>query len=528
MYRGVCIAGKPAPTKPAFAYYAIGILEAEVRPMSPSLNRPTRRPERLLILGSCLTVFVIVAIVTALLIREHANTLQTAKRTANNITQLIDADVLRNVELYDMALKGLIAATERSDLQGVSASIRHLVLFDRSAAAPFKGDILLLDPSGEVIADSSLLTPKIGNFADRDYFQAHRRNPDLGLYISRPFLARCVCDDQWRIAFSRRVSSPDGRFLGVAVASMRLSYFQQLFSGLNIGSNGTINLINHQGILLAQQPLLEVDMIDKDLSQRPNVARMLRERDGSFRGVSSVDNQPRLYSFSNVGSLPLIVAVALSSDEIFAPWRRAAWLVSMATGVLCIGLLWLTWMLSKELRRRHRAEQVLSELAATDALTGLANRRTLDQRLRLEWDRAQRSTEPLSLLMIDVDHFKAFNDLHGHHGGDEALRAVAQVIEDNIRRPADLAARYGGEEFAVVLPHTDAKGAWLIAEHIRSSVEHLPRVAGADGPITVSIGMSTWQKRSRMALEDLLLNADQALYEAKHTGRNRIVEAAAR
>ncbi|KQM52611.1 deoxyribonuclease [Pseudomonas sp. Leaf15] len=495
--------------------------------MSPSLNRPTRRPERLLILGSCLTVFLIVAIVTALLIREHANTLQTAKRTANNITQLIDADVLRNVELYDMALKGLIAATERSDLQGVSASIRHLVLFDRSAAAPFKGDILLLDPSGEVIADSSLLTPKTGNFADRDYFQAHRRNPELGLYISRPFLARCVCDDQWRIAFSRRVSSPDGRFLGVAVASMRLSYFKQLFSGLNIGSNGTINLINHQGILLAQQPLLEADMIDKDLSQRPNVARMLRERDGSFRGVSSVDNQPRLYSFSNVGTLPLIVAVALSSDEVFAPWRRAAWLVSMATGVLCIGLLWLTWMLSKELRRRHRAEQVLSELAATDALTGLANRRTLDQRLRLEWDRAQRSTEPLSLLMIDVDHFKAFNDLHGHHGGDEALRAVAQVIEDNIRRPADLAARYGGEEFAVVLPHTDAKGAWLIAEHIRSSVEHLPRVAGADGPITVSIGMGTWQKRSRMALEDLLLNADQALYEAKHTGRNRIVEAAA-
>ncbi|WP_422917633.1 PDC sensor domain-containing protein, partial [Pseudomonas viridiflava] len=92
---------------------------------------------------------------------------------------------------------------------------------------------------GEVIADSSLLTPKTGNFADRDYFQAHRRNPELGLYISRPFLARCVCDDRWRIAFSRRVSSPDGRFLGVAVASMRLSYFKQLFSGLNIGSNGT-------------------------------------------------------------------------------------------------------------------------------------------------------------------------------------------------------------------------------------------------------------------------------------------------
>ena len=493
--------------------------------MSPSLSRPTRRPERLLILGSVLTALLIVAIVAVLLIREHANTLQTATRTANNITQLIDADVLRNVELYDMALKGLIAAAERNDLHSVSADIRHLVLFDRSAAAPYKGDILLLDANGEVIADSSLLTPNSGNFADRDYFQVQRKDPEIGLYISRPFMARCVCDDQWRIAFSRRVSGPDGRFQGVAVASMRLSYFHQLFSSLNIGSNSTINLINHQGILLAQEPLLEVGMIDKDMSQRPNVARMLRERDGSFQSISSVDRQARLYSFSNVGNLPLIVAVALSSDEVFAPWRRAAWLVSIATGVLCVGLLWLTWALCVELRRRHGVEQMLSELAATDALTGLANRRTLDERLRLEWDRAQRSTEPLTVLMIDVDHFKAFNDRHGHQGGDDALRTVAQVIDSNIRRPADLAARYGGEEFAVVLPHTDAKGAWVIAEHIREGVQHLPRVGGDAQPITVSIGMSTWHKRSRMTLEGLLLKADQALYEAKNRGRNRIVDA---
>ncbi|MFP5499252.1 MAG: diguanylate cyclase [Gammaproteobacteria bacterium] len=498
--------------------------------MSPGTTRPprpTHRPELLLIIGSCVTVLLIMSVVAVLLIREHANTLQAAQRTANNITQLIDADVLRNVELYDLSIKGLIAATERTDLAGVSAGIRHLVLFDRSEAAPYKGDILLLDKDGNVIADSALQTPKSANFADRDYFQAHRQNPDLGLFISRPFTARCVCDDQWRIAFSRRVSGPDGRFLGVAVATMRLSYFQQLFRSLNIGSDSTINLINRQGILLAQQPLLERDMIDKDLSQRPNVARILHERDGNFRGTSSVDEEHRLYTFSTVGDLPLIVVVGLSTNDIFAPWKRAALVISGATGILCIGLLWLTWMLCMELRRRHRAEQVLSELAATDALTGLANRRTLDQRLHLEWDRAQRSAEPLTVLMIDVDHFKAFNDRHGHQGGDEALRTVAQVIEGNIRRPADLAARYGGEEFAVVLPHTDSQGARVIAEHIRSSVEHLPRVSGDTVPITVSIGLSTWTKNSRTTLEELLLNADQALYEAKHTGRNRVVDAGA-
>ncbi|MGZ0717578.1 diguanylate cyclase [Pseudomonas palleroniana] len=488
----------------------------------PRTRKLPVRSELLLLLGSSLTVILIVVIVTALLSREHASTLQAAKRMTTNIAQLINADALRNVELYDLALQGLIAATSREDLAPVPADIRHLVQFDQSNAAPFKGEVLLLDANGAVIADSSTLHPTRRNFAGRDYFLVHQQNPDAGLFISRPFKIRCDCEQVWRIAFSRRVSGPNGEFAGVAVATMRLAYFDQLFNRLTIGNGSSVNLLNSRGILLAQQPLLERDMIDKDLSDRPNFKRMLREGEGSFRAISSLTGTERLYTFTNVGELPLIVVVALSSEDVFAPWKRAALLTSGATGVLCIGLLWLTWMLRRELRRRHRAEQVLSELAATDALTGLANRRVLDQRLQLEWDRAQRSTEPLTLLMIDVDHFKAFNDRHGHQGGDEALRTVAQVISANIRRPADLAARYGGEEFAVVLPHTDVKGAWVIAEHIRSSVEHLPRVPGAEQPITVSIGMSTWDKHSPMSLETLLLSADQALYEAKYSGRNRI------
>ncbi len=492
----------------------------------PRVHTPPARPELLLILGSVLTVTLIVVIVAALLIREHASTLQAAQRSTTNITQLINADVLRNVELYDLALQGLIAATTRKDLGQVSPDIQHLVQFDQSTAAPFKGEVLLLDADGAVIADSSTLWPTPRNFANRDYFQAHQRNAQAGLFISRPFKIHCACDQVWRIAFSRRVSGPNGEFAGVAVATMRLAYFDQLFNRLTIGNGSSVNLLNNQGILLAQQPLLERDMIDKDLSERPNFKRMLREGEGSFRAISAISGKERLYTFSNVGDLPLIVVVALAADDVFAAWERAALLTSGATGILCIGLLWLSWLLRRELRRRYRTERILSELAATDALTGLANRRVLDERLRLEWDRSQRSADPLTLLMIDVDHFKAFNDRHGHHGGDEALRNVAQVIGTNIRRPADLAARYGGEEFAVVLPHTDAKGAWVIAEHIRSSIEHLPRVEGDERPITVSIGLSSWDKRSRMSLEALLLSADQALYEAKHTGRNRIVDAA--
>jgi diguanylate cyclase (GGDEF)-like protein len=480
------------------------------------------RSERMLIAGSSLMVIAILGIVTFLLIREYASAEQAAARSANNIVQLIDADVLRNVELYDLSLKGLIAAAGREDLQKVSAEIRHLALFDRATAAPYKGDILLLDKHGDVLADSASVTPRTGNYADREYFRSHVQNPNQGMTISPPFRTR-TADHDWRISFSRRVVDEQGQFFGVAEAPMRLNYFNQLFKNLDIGRNGSISLVSRDGILLAQQPPLADDLIGKDFSQRPNFVRILREGNGSFSGISSVDRTPRLYTFSQVGDLPLIVVVALSSAEVYASWQRTAWLVSGATGALCIGLLWLTLLLCHELRRRHRAEQELAQLAAIDALTGLANRRTLDETLAREWARAQRSGTPLSLLMIDVDHFKQFNDRHGHQLGDTALQVVAQLIAANVRRPADLAARYGGEEFSVILPDTDVMGALALAEKIRIAIEQLAPIGPQVSTLTASIGTSTWSGTTGATLENLLYNADKALYRAKHNGRNRVV-----
>jgi diguanylate cyclase (GGDEF)-like protein len=476
------------------------------------------RSERVLVLASSLVVIAIVGIVTFLLIREHASAQQAATRAASNIVQLIDADVLRNVELYNLSLQGLVAAAKRQDLQDVSPTIRHLALFDRATAAPYKGDILLLDKRGDVVADSASVEPRKGNYADREYFQSHLQDPDPGMKISRPFRARSSPHD-WRISFSYRLNDDRGEFMGVAEAAMRLGYFSQLFKSLNIGHGGTVNLVSRDGILLAQEPPLAEDMIGKDFSSRPNFVRILREGDGSFTSVSSVDQKQRLYTFSQVGNLPLIVVVALSSQEVFASWQRTALLVSGATGALCISLLWLTWLLRGELRRRHTAERELALLASVDPLTGLANRRTLDQTLQLEWLRTQRSGQPLSILMIDADHFKALNDRLGHQRGDEALRALAQLIGGHVRRPADLAARYGGEEFAVVLPETTTAGAFTMAQNIRQAVEQLP----GESPMTVSIGIATWAQGPYNQLEQLLLAADKALYQAKASGRNRVV-----
>lgn len=479
-------------------------------------------PELILNLGSCLAVLAIVAIVSYLVMRERISIEQSAARSASNIVQLIESDIVRNVELYDLSLRGLIWAVKQPQLSALPAELRQQVLFNQAFTAPVRGDILWIDAQGNVAADSTSVIPRQANFADSKVFQAHRQHADTGLIISPPFKARLGNLD-WCISFSRRIDGPNGEFAGVAAGALRLSYFTDLFKRLDIGNDSSINLMNTDGVLLARQSSIADDaLIGVNFADRPNFKRLLASGSGSFTGYSGSSGKPRLYTFARVGDLPLIVVVARSADEVFESWRRTTLLVSVATGVLCIGILWLTLLLGRELRRRHCAEQDLAELAATDSLTGLANRRQLDQVLRREWSRAQRNHRPLAVLMVDVDHFKAFNERHGHQGGDEALRKVADAIAHSIRRPADLAARYGGEEFLVVLPETERHGAQILAERIRRSVEALPLFGDDTLPVTVSIGIGCFTPGAQQDLATLLGSADDALYSAKRNGRNRV------
>ncbi len=173
----------------------------------------------------------------------------------------------------------------------------------------------------------------------------------------------------------------------------------------------------------------------------------------------------------------------------------------------------------------------LEQLAARDGLTGVANRRVFEEHLQREWLRAQREGTELSLLMLDVDFFKAYNDALGHQQGDDCLRKVAAVAADHAARPGDLAARYGGEEFAVVLPATGAAGAQAVAEEIRTSLAALavPHPASSVSPrVTISIGIATRRPGRGEEAGSLVSAADAALYRAKHEGRDRSVLAEAR
>ncbi len=173
----------------------------------------------------------------------------------------------------------------------------------------------------------------------------------------------------------------------------------------------------------------------------------------------------------------------------------------------------------------RKLNEELQRLSIVDELTGIANRRFFNLVLAQEWARATRSVLPLSLVMIDIDFFKNYNDHYGHPRGDECLRRVAQCLHHVARRPGDCVARYGGEEFAAILANTGAAGAAVLAEALRKSVEDMGLEHNASplgGRLTVSLGVATVVPTRTMSADALVAAADRAVYEAKASGRNRV------
>jgi len=172
------------------------------------------------------------------------------------------------------------------------------------------------------------------------------------------------------------------------------------------------------------------------------------------------------------------------------------------------------------------ANRILQKLSSLDGLTGIPNRRTFDETLDKEWNRAVRSKKPIALIMLDIDFFKLYNDHYGHQGGDDCLKSVAKGLATAIHRDTDFLARYGGEEFSAVLPDTDLEGAVKVAEEMRQSIQSL-HIEHAKSKIkdvvSISIGVASVVPNTDIEPEVLIAAADQALYKAKEEGRDRVI-----
>ncbi|SDM29171.1 diguanylate cyclase domain-containing protein [Halarsenatibacter silvermanii] len=181
--------------------------------------------------------------------------------------------------------------------------------------------------------------------------------------------------------------------------------------------------------------------------------------------------------------------------------------------------------LEETTRKLQKANKELERLASLDGLTGLANRRLFDEMLEKEWERARRKQNQLGLLMMDIDHFKYYNDAYGHQKGDDCLRKLAGKMSELLYRPGDTAARYGGEEFAAILPDTDEEGIKEVAERIRKGIKDM-KLEHRDSPVspyvTVSIGAAYAEICENAEPDRLVKTADKALYRAKEKGRDRV------
>ncbi len=341
-----------------------------------------------------------------------------AGQTSGNLTQVIERDIARNGEILDLSLRAVVDNLRVPGVDALTPELRHLVLFDRAATAQDVGVMLVLDERGDIVEDAGAIPPRSGNYADRAYFAAHRADPHVGLYVGRPLVSRLTGERM--LPFSRRIDKPDGSFGGVVLCTLKLSYFSRLFHQLGLGPDGAINLYHRDGTRLMRHPYSEAD-IGTNIAGMPNFDRFLRDGAGSFVGNSVRDGVERFYTFAAVGDLPLILNVALSTATIDAIWLPKALVIGAALMVLSGLTISLCLLFGRELRRRAAVEAELERLSLTDPLTALPNRRRFARALDQALDGARGTGPTVSLLTVDVDHFKRFNDRYGHAVGDQVL-----------------------------------------------------------------------------------------------------------
>jgi len=520
---------------------------------APRLSRDKRKPaagsilkpNRYFVVERAVT-FLLVVCLTLLTVdgvrswNARAVQLQEMDAATSNLAQAMAQHANDSFKLADAVVFGAVDRMESTDTSAVGLQKIHQFLMASLIQMPQFTGIYISNETGRWIVDSELNFPSRINISDRDYFIFHRTHTDLGVHIGVPILGRLK--HKWILPISRRINYPDGGFAGVACVTIDLDYFTQFYNKLNIGHAGSLMLALNSGAVLVRRPsdtMSGRSLIGTNLFH----AVMAGGGFGSLLIKSSVDGVTRLNSYRILDNYPLFVDAAFSKNEILSGWWHDTVLHSTGVFILVMILVAAGVRLIKQIALRIKTEQelilardalkelnqTLEKLAHQDGLTGLANRRKFDLSLNEEFCRATRNASSLSLILIDVDLFKKYNDIYGHLAGDECLRTISQTIRSLAQhRPGDLVARYGGEELAVLLPNTDVVGAFIVAEKIRKTIQQLEIEHSGNpiGMVTISAGIGSQVPMHEAGTpNDLLDSADKALYAAKSAGRNLSVKA---
>lgn len=460
-----------------------------------------------------------------------------ARLTARNLGNVVAGNIAGAFQNIDLILHSAVDQVRQRPLSPDAVDRPFLdALDDLRRRVPGLIGLHATDATGRVLYGTGGDAANV-NLADREYFKRLRDNPDLGMVISAPVQGRII--KKWVLVCARRIDLPDGRFGGIVYGSIEIEGLAERITGkpLQLGDQDIVVMNDDSMNLIVRYIDKHQDM--EFVGQRvsaPVVDELLRSNaeDGFFRMRSPLDRVERIFYFQRIAGEPMNLIVGLATGSAMSGWRREAMYAAITTLIFALLISAASYLIYQGQVRKLRlvaelaaSNQNLSDLSITDGLTGIANRRRFDELLVAEWRRGMRSGQPLALAMLDVDFFKRYNDHYGHQGGDECLRAVAQVLKQHVHRASDFIARYGGEEFAILGAGTDGANAWRLAEAIREAMAKLavPHAMSPFGHLTVSIGVAAIVPTEQQSLEGLIKMADEALYAAKREGRNRVVSA---
>ncbi|RRV10569.1 GGDEF domain-containing protein [Pseudomonas sp. v388] len=461
--------------------------------------------------------------------RDYRQAYKTAENSVQNLARATAQhaeDAIRQVDVLTAELRERV---EGDGLEKLNLPRICALLDQQTQIMPQLQGLFIYAPNGDWVVTNRYITPDTSNNADRDYFIYHRSHPSRDILIGNVVKSRS--SRELVIPISRRLDNPDGTFGGVLLGTIKVSYFLDFYGDFKIDDKGALVLAKRTGEVLVRRPFVSPST-DLSLAQSEIYTRYLPNSNEGIAEVKAViDNTDRLYGYRALTSYPLVVEAGLSRESFVGPWRHDLFKTGMVLLALLVGLggfgavvlsqLRARMILAKQLRLAHLAVQ---DMALTDSLTGLGNRRKLDIALAMEIERARRQGGTLSLIMLDVDYFKRYNDRYGHPAGDECLQRVAAAIQKTLKRSADLAARYGGEEFTILLPDTSSAGAGQVAEEILDAIRAL-RIEHAEHPlqiVTASAGISSTSPAAQQITPmGMIKSADAYLYLAKNSGRNQ-------
>src|SRR6476646_2859094 len=291
-------------------------------------SRPWRLSAKLLIASSVATVIGFSGICVNVMLEMRRGEEGLARQMLENLAAGIDADIGRNIELYDLSLRAVATNMVLPEIGNVSKEIRHLILFDHAATGKHFGAIQVFDATGQLTIDASSLDPRPENRSDEEYFKVHRDNPDAGLFISKPMLHRSA----YSIVLSRRISGQDGAFLGVVAGSIRFSYFHELFDRLKLDPDDSITVLRRDRTIIMRRPF-DLDFIGKNLAELTHWNPANLKEGGSYAGQGPIDATPRLF-VRRPPSGPLYVVVGKPLEAVFRLWHQEVMRIGAIMGGL--------------------------------------------------------------------------------------------------------------------------------------------------------------------------------------------------